>query len=331
MLKELTKYVVIGILAGFIAYSLTLKKTVSIKVTESETGMASISKDSFNQIYSSVKDSVVTIKTNIGRGSGVIVTNQGHVVTNEHVIRGARQIQIITSDNVSFPATIVGTDAITDIALLKSNYNGEPIIFSDSSKAKIGDIVLAIGNPFGVGQTLTQGIISRTNSGHITENPLDEFLQSDAAINPGNSGGAMVNTSGKLIGINTMNLSLGGGSDGIGLAVPSNLVKNIIEQIIKYGQVVRGYVGLSAYDTSNGVMITKVLKSGPADLAGLKPRDIILSINDMKIKNIKQVVKIVASLEVNQKITVKHLRNESILETVINVAQMPESHKTINR
>ena len=331
MLKELTKYVVIGILAGFIAYSLTLKKTVSIKVTESETSMASISKDSFNQIYASVKDSVVTIKTNIGRGSGVIVTDQGHVVTNEHVIRGARQIQIITSDNVSFPATIVGTDAITDIALLKSNYIGEPLIFSDSSKAKIGDIVLAIGNPFGVGQTLTQGIISRTNSGHITENPLDEFLQSDAAINPGNSGGAMVNTSGKLIGINTMNLSLGGGSDGIGLAVPSNLVKNIIEQIIKYGQVVRGYVGLSAYDTSNGVMITKVLKNGPADLAGLKPRDIILSINDMKIKNIKQVVKIVASLEVNQKITVKHLRNGSILETVIKVAQMPESHKTINR
>ena len=141
----------------------------------------------------------------------------------------------------------------------------------------------------------------------------------------------MVNTSGKLIGINTMNLSLGGGSDGIGLAVPSNLVKNIIEQIIEYGQVVRGYVGLSAYDTSKGVMITKVLKNGPADLAGLKPRDIILGINDMKIKNIKQVVKIVASLEVNQKITVKHLRNDSILETIINVAQMPESHKTINR
>ena len=330
MIKELTKYVVIGILAGFIAYSFTAKKPVSIKVAESTT-MTSPSRDSFNHIYSSVKDSVVTIKTNIGRGSGVIVTDQGHVVTNEHVIRGAREIQIITSDNVSYSAAIVGTDAITDIALLKSNYLGEAIIFSDSSKARIGDVVLAIGNPFGVGQTLTQGIISRTNSGHITENPLDEFLQSDAAINPGNSGGAMVNTSGKLIGINTMNLSLGGGSDGIGLAVPSNLVKNIIEQIIEYGQVVRGYVGLSAFDTSNGVMITKVLKNGPADLAGLKPRDIILSINDMKIKNIKQVVKIVASLEVNQKITVKHLRNESVLETVINVAQMPESHKTINR
>ena len=330
MIKELTKYVVIGILAGFIAYSFTAKKPVSIKVAESTT-MTSPSRDSFNHIYSSVKDSVVTIKTNIGRGSGVIVTDQGHVVTNEHVIRGAREIQIITSDNVSYSAAIVGTDAITDIALLKSNYLGEAIIFSDSSKARIGDVVLAIGNPFGVGQTLTQGIISRTNSGHITENPLDEFLQSDAAINPGNSGGAMVNTSGKLIGINTMNLSLGGGSDGIGLAVPSNLVKSIIEQIIKYGQVVRGYVGLSAYDTSNGVMITKVLKNGPAYQAGLKPKDLILSINDIEIKNIKQVVKIVASLEVNQKITVEYFRSDKILETTINVAQMPESHKTINR
>ena len=331
MLKELTKYMVIGILAGFIAYSFTSKKSVSINVSESTINAANISKDSFNHIYSSVKDSVVTIKTNIGRGSGVIVTDQGHVVTNEHVIRGASQIQIITSDNVSFSAIIVGTDAITDIALLKSNYKGKAIIFTDSSQAKIGDIVLAIGNPFGVGQTLTQGIISRTNSGHITENPLDEFLQSDAAINPGNSGGAMVNTSGKLIGINTMNLSLGGGSDGIGLAVPSNLVKRIIEQIINYGQVVRGYVGLSAYDTSKGVMITKVLRNGPADLAGLKPRDLILSINDIKIKDIKQVVKIVASLEVNHKIAVKYLRNSKTLVTTINVAQMPESHKTINR
>ena len=137
---------------------------------------------------------------------------------------------------MSFPALIVGVDTITDIALLKSKYNGKAITFSDSSKVKIGDIILAIGDPFGVGQTLTQGIISRTNSGHITENPLDEFLQSDAAINPGNSGGAMINLSGELIGINTMNLSIGGGSDGIGLAVPSNLVRKFTEQIIKYGR-----------------------------------------------------------------------------------------------
>ena len=148
---------------------------------------------------------------------------------------------------------------------------------------------IAIGNPFGVGQTLTQGIISRTNSGHITENPLDEFLQSDAAINPGNSGGAMVNTDGNLVGINTMNLSLGGGSDGIGLAVPSNLVRNITEQIIKHGRVVRGYVGMSAYNTPSGVVITNVLRNGPADKSGLTPGDIIVSIDGITIENIKPV------------------------------------------
>ena len=261
----------------------------------------------------------------------MIVTDQGHVVTNAHVISGANKIKIITSDNISYPASIVGVDSITDVALLKSSYIGEAITFSDSSKVKIGDIVLAIGNPFGVGQTLTQGIISRTNSGHITENPLDEFLQSDAAINPGNSGGAMVNISGNLIGINTMNLSIGGGSDGIGLAVPSNLVKRITEQIIKHGRVVRGYVGLSALDTSDGVLITKVVKNGPAFLSGLQTNDIIISINDTKIDNIQQVVKIVASLEVNQEIDVSFRRTGSLVKATIKVAAMPETHITIKR
>ena len=134
-----------------------------------------------------------------------------------------------------------------------------------------------------MGQTLTQGIISRTNSGHITANPLDEFLQSDAAINPGNSGGAMVNLSGDLIGINTMNLSIGGGSDGIGLAVPSNLVRKITEQIIKHGRAVRGYVGLSALDTSDGVLITNVVDGGPAYSSGLKNNDVIISINNRRL------------------------------------------------
>ena len=214
---------------------------------------------------------------------------------------------------------------------MHSSYEGKSITFSDSTLVKIGDIVLAIGNPFGVGQTLTQGIISRTNSGHITENPLDEFLQSDAAINPGNSGGAMVNTDGNLVGINTMNLSLGGGSDGIGLAVPSNLVRNITEQIIKYGRVVRGYVGMSAYNTPSGVVITNVLKNGPADESGLTPGDIIVSIDGITIENIKQVVKIVASLEVDQKVTVEYRRGDELVQSSIEVTAMPVTHKTINR
>ena len=325
---------VIGVVAGIASYLFISQKPVTIKIAADASKASDInltSRDSYNDIYKSVKNSVVTIQTNKGRGSGVIVSDDGHVVTNEHVIRGANIVNIISLDNNVYSAKIVGVDAITDIALLKSNFKGKAISFSDSSTVEIGDIVLAIGNPFGVGQTLTKGIISRTNSDHITENPLDEFLQSDAAINPGNSGGAMVNLKGDLIGINTMNLSLGGGSDGIGLAVPSNLVNNITQQLIKYGRVVRGYIGMSAYDTPNGVVISKVLLNGPAYKSGIIPNDIILSLDGIKINNIKQVVKIVASLQVDENIILKFKRGSEIIESVINVTVMPQSHNTIQR
>ena len=331
MYKELLKYMVIGVIAGVSSYFFISQKPVTIKVTETTNVQDAniINKYSYNNIYNSVKNSVVTIQTDKGRGSGVIVTDDGHVVTNEHVIRGASRVNIISLDNNAYSAKVVGIDAITDIALLKSDFKGKAISFSDSSAVKIGDVVLAIGNPFGVGQTLTKGIISRTNSGHITENPLDEFLQSDAAINPGNSGGAMVNIKGDLIGINTMNLSLGGGSDGIGLAVPSNLVRNITQQLIKYGRVVRGYIGMSAFDTLEGVVISKVLVNGPADKSGILPNDIILSLDGIKIDNIKQVVKIVASLEVGEDIILKFKRQNKVIETVIKVSVMPRAHKSI--
>ena len=331
MYKELLKYMVIGVVAGIASYLFISQKPVTIIVTETtnDQNINITNKYSYNHVYNSVKNSVVTIKTNKGRGSGVIVTDDGHVVTNEHVIRGARTVKIISLDNNVYSAKVVGIDAITDIALLKSDFKGKAISFSDSSAVKIGDVVLAIGNPFGVGQTLTKGIISRTNSGHITENPLDEFLQSDAAINPGNSGGAMVNIKGDLIGINTMNLSLGGGSDGIGLAVPSNLVRNITQQLIKYGRVVRGYIGMSAFDTLEGVVISKVLVNGPADKSGILPNDIILSLDGIKIDNIKQVVKIVASLEVGEDIILKFKRQNKVIETVIKVSVMPRAHKSI--
>ena len=331
MYKELLKYTVIGVIAGIASYLFISQKPVTIIVTETtnDQDINFTNKYSYNHVYNSVKNSVVTIKTNKGRGSGVIVTDDGHVVTNEHVIRGASRVKIISLDNNVYSAKVVGIDAITDIALLKSDFKGKAISFSDSSAVKIGDVVLAIGNPFGVGQTLTKGIISRTNSGHITENPLDEFLQSDAAINPGNSGGAMVNIKGDLIGINTMNLSLGGGSDGIGLAVPSNLVRNITQQLIKYGRVVRGYIGMSAFDTLEGVVISKVLVNGPADKSGILPNDIILSLDGIKIDNIKQVVKIVASLEVGEDIILKFKRQNKVIETVIKVSVMPRAHKSI--
>ncbi len=332
MLKELLKYMVIGVVAGIASYVLISEEPVSISVNHSDSNSQNIiTKNSYNYIYNNVKESVVTIQTDIGRGSGVVVTNHGHVVTNEHVIKGAKKVVITTADNKTHNAKIVGVDSITDIALLSSAYKGKSITFSDSSKVKIGDIVLAIGNPFGVGQTLTQGIISRTNSGHITENPLDEFLQSDAAINPGNSGGAMVDINGNLIGINTMNVSIGGGSDGIGLAVPSNLVMKITKQLIEYGRVVRGYVGMSAYDTSEGIMITKVLENGPAYKSGLRPKDIIISIDKTKIKDIQEVVKIVASLEVDQEVTLTYKRKNQLNDAIIKVSAMPIAHKTIQR
>jgi len=331
MYKELLKYMVIGVVAGIASYLFISQKPITIMVAEktNDQDINISDKYSYNSVYNSVKNSVVTIKTDKGRGSGVIVTDDGHVVTNEHVIRGASRVKIISLDNNVYSAKVVGIDAITDIALLKSNFKGTAISFSDSSAVKIGDVVLAIGNPFGVGQTLTKGIISRTNSGHITENPLDEFLQSDAAINPGNSGGAMVNIKGELIGINTMNLSLGGGSDGIGLAVPSNLVRNITQQLIKYGRVVRGYIGMSAFDTLEGVVISKVLVNGPAHKSGILPNDIILSLDGIKINNIKQVVKIVASLEVGEDIILKFKRQNKVIETVIKVSVMPRAHKSI--
>jgi S1-C subfamily serine protease len=331
MYKELLKYMVIGVVAGVASYLFISQKPVTVMVAETanDQDINITNKYSYNHVYNSVKNSVVTIKTDKGRGSGVIVTDDGHVVTNEHVIRGASRVKIISLDNNVYSAKVVGIDAITDIALLKSDFKGKAISFSDSSAVKIGDVVLAIGNPFGVGQTLTKGIISRTNSGHITENPLDEFLQSDAAINPGNSGGAMVNIKGDLIGINTMNLSLGGGSDGIGLAVPSNLVRNITQQLIKYGRVVRGYIGMSAFDTLEGVVISKVLVNGPADKSGILPNDIILSLDGIKIDNIKQVVKIVASLEVGEDIILKFKRQNKVIETVIKVSVMPRAHKSI--
>lgn len=330
MLKELLKYVVIGLIAGIAAYMFTNKQPVITTVINQENS-SKLQQSSYNLVYENVKNSVVSIETNRGRGSGVIVTDSGHIVTNEHVIRGAKEVSIITDDNEIYSAKLVGVDAITDLALLNTRFRGKPIRFADSSKVKVGDIVLAIGNPFGVGQTLTQGIVSRTNSGHITENPLDEFIQSDAAINPGNSGGAMIDVDGNLIGINTMNISLGGGSDGIGLSVPSNLVKNIIDQLIKYGRAVRGYVGMSAYNSNGNVVVTAILPNGPAYDAGLKPNDIIVKINETDIKDIKQVVKIIASLKVDEKIKIKVKRGQTVIATDVIVTAMPSSHKTIAR
>jgi len=222
-------------------------------------------------------------------GSGVIVSSDGFIVTNSHVIDGADEIKVSLSSGVDVQASVVGKDPKTDIAVIKVPRAGlKPAAFADSSKASIGDVVLALGYPFGIGQTVTMGIISATGRGNIGLEDYEDFLQTDAAINPGNSGGALVNAQGQVVGINTAILSRDGGNQGIGFAVPSNLARQVMGSLISRGRVVRGYLGLTAQDLtpdlarqfeasgSGGALVSDVIPGGPAAKAGLRPGDVLL-------------------------------------------------------
>jgi Do/DeqQ family serine protease len=224
-------------------------------------------------------------------GSGVIVSPQGHVLTNNHVISGADQIRVQLADGRITDAALVGADPESDLAVLKIDLPDlPPIVIGSSQALRVGDIVLAIGNPFGVGQTVTMGIVSATGRDHLGINTFENFIQTDAAINPGNSGGALVNSDGALVGINTAIFSGSGGSQGIGFAIPVSLANSILQQIIENGRVVRGWVGVEIQDitpelaesfglpASTGVVIAGVLGGGPADRAGIMPGDIITEI-----------------------------------------------------
>ena len=245
-------------------------------------------------------------------GSGVIISREGLIITNHHVIEGADLIEIALGDGRKTTATLVGSDPETDIAILKINLKDlpEPIVLADINSVRVGDVVLAIGNPFGVGQTVTSGIVSAMGRDHLGINTFENFIQTDAAINPGNSGGALVDTYGRLIGINTAIFSKNGGSMGIGFAIPVNLAKQIMESIVKNGSVTRGWIGVEPREitkeviqafklseTSKGVFISGVLKNGPAEKGGIKPGDLLTSVNAKDINSIKDLLNVVASLE----------------------------------
>ncbi|WP_214660665.1 S1C family serine protease [sulfur-oxidizing endosymbiont of Gigantopelta aegis] len=242
-------------------------------------------------------------------GSGVIVSPQGHILTNNHVISGAEDIEVLLRDGRFLRAEIVGRDLETDLALLKVTAQNLPIIqFGDSSKLQVGDIVLAIGNPFGLGNTVTSGIVSALNRSQFRANNFDNFIQTDAAINPGNSGGALVNTRGEMIGLNTINISNSGGSQGIGFAIPSILAQDIMYQLITYGEVRRGWIGIEAKEISPmlaqqlhneagfGLLIIGVLQNGPGQKAGIQAGDIITHINNIKITSAKNALKLITNL-----------------------------------
>ena len=244
-----------------------------------------------------------------GLGSGVIVSPAGYILTNNHVIEEADQIEVILNDGRKSAAQVIGTDPETDLAILKVDLKDLPVItLGDSDSLAIGDQVLAIGNPFGVGQTVTSGIVSALGRTQLGINTFENFIQTDAAINPGNSGGALVDISGRLMGINTAIYSRSGGSMGIGFAIPTSTARSVLEAIVRDGQVTRGWIGVEPQDLTaelaesfglkegSGVIITGVLQNGPAAIAGIKPGDVITAVAGRKVSNVAQLLSAVAAL-----------------------------------
>lgn len=246
----------------------------------------------------------------VGLGSGVIVSTEGYILTNNHVVEGADEIEVTLNDSRHARGKVIGTDPDTDLAVLKIELDKLPaIVLGNSDALQVGDQVLAIGNPFGVGQTVTSGIVSALGRNQLGINTFENFIQTDAAINPGNSGGALVDINGNLEGINTAIYSRSGGSMGIGFAIPVSIAKQVLGDIVKEGKVTRGWIGVEPNDLSPelaetfgvkanaGVIITGVLQAGPAAKAGIRPGDVITSVDDKKVDNVQELLTAVAGLK----------------------------------
>jgi serine protease Do len=255
-------------------------------------------------------------------GSGVIMSSHGYILTNNHVVKGADEITVILYDKREFKGKVVGTDSRTDLAVIKINAKDLPTLpFGDSAKMKTGDIVLAVGNPFGLNQTITMGIVSAVGRSNIGLADFEDFIQTDAAINPGNSGGALVNGSGELVGINTAIFSTSGGYMGVGFAIPSDMAKTVMDSIIKHGKVVRGWLGVSIQNLTpelakplgiketEGALITGVESGSPAEKAGLKRGDLITEMNGKKIADATNLRNTVAGTAPDTKIDLKIIRS----------------------
>ncbi|MES2069157.1 MAG: Do family serine endopeptidase [Pseudomonadota bacterium] len=269
-------------------------------------------------------------------GSGVIVSPQGYILTNNHVVEAADEIDVVLPDGRKAVAKVVGTDPETDLAVIKIELGNLPAVtLGHSDKASVGDVVLAIGNPFGVGQTVTMGIISALGRNHLDINTFENFIQTDAAINPGNSGGALIDANGNLLGINTAIYSRSGGSLGIGFAIPVTTIKTVMESIISTGQVVRGWIGVEPQDITpeladsfgikqkSGTIIAGVIRGGPADKAGIKPGDILVTIEGQDVADTTAMLNLIAQLQPNQKAKITVLRNghETALSVLIGKRQ----------
>ncbi|HZT36655.1 MAG TPA: DegQ family serine endoprotease [Bryobacteraceae bacterium] len=269
-------------------------------------------------------------------GSGVIVSPDGYILTNNHVVEGATTVKVTLADRREFTAKVVGTDPQTDVAVLKIDASKLPVLPLSSAKPEVGDLCLAIGDPFGIGQTVTMGIVSATgrNLGGTIEQ-YEDFIQTDAAINPGNSGGALINTRGELIGINTAILSGSGANAGVGFAIPVSLARNIMEQLIRSGKVTRGYIGAYLQDvnpelakafhvpSNEGVVITKVDPNTPAERAGLKEGDVVTAVNGEPVIDTAGLRLRIASVAPGSTVKMHIIRNGSPMDLNVTVAERP--------
>lgn len=276
-------------------------------------------------------------------GSGVIVSTKGLILTNNHVIATADSIEVALSDGRKMSAKVVGTDPDTDLALIKVDADNLPAItFASSDKLSVGDVVLAIGNPFGVGQTITQGIVSALGRTHLGINIYENFIQTDASINPGNSGGALIDTEGNLVGVNSAIYSRSGGSMGIGFAIPATLARQVTEQIIAQGNVTRGWIGIEAQDITpelaesfklsrpQGALIAGVLRGSPADKAGLRAGDILLAIEGKPVIDSGAMLNLIAALKPGQKATLRIARAEAIVNISITIGKRPKPNDIVS-
>ncbi|MFM9879692.1 MAG: S1C family serine protease [Burkholderiaceae bacterium] len=281
----------------------------------------------------------------------MIVSESGYILTNNHVIEGADEIEVVLNDSRRARAKVIGTDPDTDLALLKIDLDRLPVIALGSSDTlQVGDQVLAIGNPFGVGQTVTSGIVSALGRNQLGINTFENFIQTDAAINPGNSGGALVDISGNLLGINTAIYSRSGGSMGIGFAVPVSTAKLVLQGIAADGQVTRGWIGVEPSDLSpelaetfgvkvpkdaggslRGVIITGVLQNGPAAQAGIKPGDVVVSVESKSPGNVAELLSIVAQLKPGTPVKFKLARRDETVELDVTPGLRPKPQRQIRR
>ena len=282
---------------------------------------------------------------NSGLGSGVVVSANGYVLTNYHVIEGADQIEVALNDGRSLKARVVGSDPESDLAILQvKGDNGQEldlpaITLGQMDSISVGDVALAIGNPFGVGQTVTMGIVSALGRSHLGINTFENFIQTDAAINPGNSGGALIDSQGNLIGINTAIYSRSGGSLGIGFAIPISIARNVMEEIIRTGTVTRGWIGVEAQEITaelaesfglpdtGGALIAGVLRGSPADAGGIKPGDILLAVSGQSVKDPQIMLDLIASQKPGETIAFKLRREKALVDAQVKIGKRPPQQR----